>query len=68
MPGRTKIMVKITAEQRKSIHALFLRNPDGANSYKELRQRAVPELCGPAVMLPWCGMWVGIEKDGHRHT
>ena len=20
------------------------------------------------VMLPWCGMWLGIEKDGYTHS
>jgi len=20
------------------------------------------------VMVPWCGMWIGIEEDGHAHT
>jgi len=20
------------------------------------------------VMLPWCGMWLGIEPDGHTHS
>ena len=19
-------------------------------------------------MVPWCGMWIGIEPDGHAHT
>lgn len=20
------------------------------------------------IMLPWCGMWLGIEKDGYTHS
>jgi hypothetical protein len=29
----------------------------------------IPELGGyGAALVPWCGMWLGIEKDGHTHS
>ena len=35
-------------------------------SYRKFRQLARP---GPGcVMIPWCGMWLGIEPDGYTHS
>ncbi len=37
-------------------------------TYRQFRRTVQPELCGPAVMVPWCGMWLGLETDGHVHS
>lgn len=39
------------------------------------RYMTFPEFCELAqvgtdgcIMVPWCGMWLGIEKDGYTHS
>jgi hypothetical protein len=35
-------------------------------SYREFRKTVT---FGPGcVMVPWCGMWLGIEPDGYTHS
>ncbi len=36
-------------------------------SYRQFRRTAVNHLQG-CVMVPWCGMWLGIETDGYVHS
>lgn len=57
----------ITKDQRQAVWKLFLRNPDGATSYREFRKRVAGGY-GPYIMIVWCNMVVGIEVDGHAHT
>jgi len=61
-------MVYINKAQRKTVLEKFRINPDGAKSYREFRKRLQPYIGGSCVMLPWCGMWVGIELNGEPHT
>lgn len=35
-------------------------------TYKEFRLRSFNTRNG--LMVPWCGMWLGIETDGHVHS
>lgn len=35
-------------------------------SYREFRKIAVEGF--DCLMVPWCGMWLGIEKDGYTHS
>ena len=38
-------------------------------SYREFRKLVQPEFSvNPAIMVPWCGMWLGIEPDGYTHS
>ena len=35
----------------------------------EFVKTAQPLIAGNGcIMVPWCGMWVGIEEDGYAHT
>ncbi len=68
-------MMVLTRPQRESIKKLYERylRSDGADdfrmSYREFRKHAQPLIGGSGcIMVPWCGMWVGIELDGHTHT
>jgi hypothetical protein len=68
-------MVTLTRPQRVALKVIYDRGQNSPNSgqawqgtYREFRRTVQPELCGPAVMVPWCGMWLGIEKDGHTHS
>jgi hypothetical protein len=56
----------MTPQQVESINKLFDRSPDGASDRHAFfdRVRSYGNHCG----LTWCGMFVGIEKDGYAHT
>lgn len=62
-------MLVLTRAQREAVKRVYDRSADGAPSYRAFRRRITPELAGyGCVMLPWCGMWLGIETDGHTHS
>ena len=58
----------MTEAQRESIKVLFERSKDGANSLEEFEDRFRGGIGGEYIGGTWCGMFVGIEKDGHRHS
>jgi hypothetical protein len=37
-------------------------------SYRQFRKAVQPILCDRAVMVHWCGMFLGIEPDGYTHS
>lgn len=56
---------EITPDQYVSLHRKFLQNPEG-QTWEEFTVKVVPEFgSGGCIMVPWCGMWLGIETDGH---
>jgi len=61
-------MKPITRAQRKAIHAMYLRNPNGSKTYREFRKRFYPQFGGYIAILDWCGMYVGVERDGFTHS
>lgn len=56
----------ITRAQWEAIKRKFAQSPDGAESLEVFCQRVAP--AHDCLMLPWCGMWLGIETDGHTHS
>ncbi len=77
------MMKKLTKDQRTALKTVFDRKPlyrgetgaliwhqgDRPMTYREFRRTVIPELGGyGAALVPWCGMWLGIEKDGHTHS
>jgi hypothetical protein len=58
----------LTRAQRESVYRKYTANADGATSYRAFRRRLRPAIGLDCVMLPWCGMWLGIETDGHTHS
>jgi len=63
----SKMMV-ITKEQRLALKQLFDRSSQGL-TYKQFRKTVQPLINGNwTIMVPWCGMFVGIEVDGYSHT
>ena len=39
------------------------------STYREFRRTVYPLLGGGGcAMVPWCGMQIGIELDGHTHS
>lgn len=61
-------MTKLTKEQQRSLKVLWERSSDGAKGYIEFRRRIHMAFNDSCAMIHWCGMWVGIEEDGYRHT
>ena len=58
-------MVITTKAQRQALHRKWCQNNQGL-SYREFRLSVAT---GPdCIMVPWCGMWLGIEKDGYTHS
>jgi len=37
-------------------------------TYREFRRTVQMEYSGDAILVPWCGMWLGIERDGYTHS
>jgi hypothetical protein len=63
------MFAKTTKEQRKAIHDKWVLNPDGHGTYRAFRATVQPTFgMDGAVVFPWCGMWVAVEKDGYAHT
>ena len=58
-------MTKLTRDQRKSLKEIYDRQPLGL-TYRQFRRTAV--VVFDCVMVPWCGMYIGIEPDGYAHT
>ena len=58
----------LTKEQRKALYRKYLQDPDGAKSYRDFRRRVGIGFGDEYIIIPWCGMYVGIERDGYAHT
>lgn len=56
-----------TKAQRVALHGLWARNGQGL-SYIAFRRKAYNSSLLGCVMAPWCGMMVGIERDGYTHS
>jgi len=56
----------LSREERKAIMRKYLQNPDGSKTYREFRKRVTTGM--DCLMLKWCGMWLGIERDGYTHS
>lgn len=54
----------LTPTRRASHHGEVVRVP--SVQWRRFRAKVTP---GPGcVMVPWCGMWLGIEPDGYTHS
>jgi len=58
----------LTKEQRKSLRCLYEQSADGSETYLQFRHRARLDTLMDCVMIHWCGMWIGIERDGYTHS
>ena len=60
--------MKITKEQQRALRQVFERTELNM-TYLQFRRTA--RGLGPrygCIMVPWCGMWLGIERDGYTHS
>lgn len=61
-------MVKTTRKQRETLKDRWDRSVPTV-SYRTFRRTVQPTFgCDGAIVVPWCGMWVCIERDGYGHT
>jgi hypothetical protein len=61
-------MVQTTREQRRALGRVFSRVDLGI-SYRAFRATAQGTFgCDGAIVVPWQGMWLCIERDGYCHT
>jgi len=68
-------MIKTTKEQRKAILRVYNRRSwdptlaDSRLTYRQFRATIQPTFgCDGAIVLPWAGMWLCIERDGYTHS
>ena len=62
-------MTTLTHAQRKALHALFARSRESQRmTYRQFRRTIRPGFGGDYIMVPFCGMQVGIEQDGYTHS
>jgi hypothetical protein len=59
--------------QQKSLYQLFQRQLNSDNGptflkYRDMRRNTHFATCDDCVMIQLWGMWIGIERDGYRHT
>lgn len=52
--------------QLRALYRLWARQENRTQTFREFR--ATAQIGFDCVMVQWCGMWVGIERDGYTHT
>lgn len=58
----------MTLSQLRAIYRISKRGPNGP-SFRALYALAQPTIgCNGAIVLPWAGMWLCIERDGYTHS
>jgi len=62
----------LPTKQRKALRAVFQRDTadpkDKVATFEEFLTPAFHHTVMNCVMVPWAGMWLGIELDGHTHS
>ena len=59
--------MRITKEQQRALRQVFERT-ELDMTYLQFRRTAFKAFRDECVMVPWCGMLLGIERDGHTHS
>ena len=54
-------------KERQALRSLWCQDQQGM-SYRQFYRTAVWSGMNRCIFVRWCGMVVGIESDGHRHT
>jgi len=60
-------MKTLTKQQQISLKQLYDSNNSGFASYRAFR-RTVKQYFGGYAGVVWSGIFIGIEKDGYRHS
>jgi hypothetical protein len=62
------MMNRPNKEQLRALLRVYDRNHEVAPSYRAFRRTAQYIHHMGVLMVPWCGMWLGIEADGYTHS
>jgi len=61
-----------TRAQREALARVYARMKSGDNpttmTYRQFRRTVVPNGLLDCLMVPFAGMWLGIELDGYTHS
>jgi hypothetical protein len=59
----------LSKSQQRKLFEIWCRPGTKGFTYLQFR-RTVQQghFLDSVAMIPWCGMWIGIEVDGHAHT
>lgn len=60
-------MKPITRKQREAIFRKWNQDNNGM-TYRAFRATVRRANYDDCLLLPWCNMWLGIEKDGYTHS
>lgn len=60
-------MITLTRAQREALHRKWKQDNQGM-SYREFRKSAGLLIWDHCLLVRWCGMTLGIERDGHVHS
>lgn len=83
MPQVSKWVQTLNKAQQRSLKRVFDRGPVYSNedmkrlpnsyqqyctrlTYRQFRKKV--QFSFDCAMVPWCGMWLGIEQDGYTHS
>ena len=61
-------MDKLTKAQQRALLAVYNRPWDKPKTYLAFRRTAWNSRVMGSVMVPYCGIWLGIEGDGYTHS
>ena len=64
-------MKPLTRLQREAVLKVYGRGWGGnpkPRTYLQFRRTAQRLPCDDCIIVPWAGMWLGIEPDGYTHT
>ena len=73
MPQVSKYVQTLNKAQQKALKRTFDRAPiydrredESPITYRQFRKRV--QFSYDCAMVPWAGMWLGIELDGYTHS
>ena len=64
-------MKPLTRQQREALLKVYGRGWGGnpkPKTYLQFRRTAQSLPCDDCIIVPWAGMWLGIEADGYTHS
>lgn len=56
----------MTIAQMRALYRLWARQENKTLTYRQFRETAQQGF--DCIMVEWCGMWIGIERDGYTHS
>jgi hypothetical protein len=59
---------EMNEKEAASCHQLWTRNADGCGTFAQFQARFAYDRLNGCWLGQWCGMTMGIEKDGYTHS